>query len=264
MMPYTYANYFVGLVFIITIIGFWPSYFLKIAHVPLAFHVHAFTALTWVSLVMLQVWSIQNQKNDIHRTVGKLSLFIFPFVIVGFVMIINVSAESFISAKNAFSVKITPSFGASMLFAIITYLVLFYQALKNRHNINLHAGYMLVTPLVLFESPFSRIMLDYMPFMIFTGSEGVRLILDAIVISMSMAIVFALVMYLRDRKNGLPFLVVAVLMTVQALTMAFAGDIQVWRDIFGAYSQIPEGITISAGLVIGAIVAWLGWKAPMK
>ncbi len=86
----------------------------------------------------------------------------------------------------------TPSFGLSMVFAIVAYLVLFYLALRNRRSVRLHAGYMLATPLVLFESPFSRIMLDHLPFLVFTGAGFPQRILDAIVISMAMAIAFAL------------------------------------------------------------------------
>ena len=73
---------------------------------------------------------------------------------------------------------------------------------------------MLATPLVLFESPFSRVMLDHLPFLVFTGTGFPQRILDAIVISMAMAAVFALAMYLRDRKTGVPFLVAAGLIVV--------------------------------------------------
>jgi len=261
-MPYRHANYFVGFVLLTIIIGFWGSYFVPIAEVPLAFHVHAFTAMAWVILLMFQHWSIHGRRNALHKQVGLLSLGLFPFLIVGFVMIINVAAARFVSSDSATTQFLTPSFGLSMVFAIVAYLVLFYLALRNRRSVRLHAGYMLATPLVLFESPFSRVMLDHLPFLVFTGTGFPQRILDAIVISMAMAAVFALVMYLRDRTTGTPFLVAAGLILLQAVTMYVGTSIGWVRSGFAAYAAIPDWITIVAGFAIGAAVAWLGWTAP--
>ena len=41
--------------------------------------------------------------------------------------------------------------------AIAAYVVLYYRALKYRRKVWVHSGYMLATPLILFESPFSRL-----------------------------------------------------------------------------------------------------------
>ena len=148
-----------------------------------------------------------------------------------------------------------------MAFAILAYLVLYYLALRTRRNVRIHAGYMLTTPLVLFESPFSRIMLEHLPFLVFTGSDFPQRILDAIVISMAMAIAFALAMYLRDRRTGIPFLVAAALMTLQAVAM-YLGTSSEWvRAGFAAYAAIPDWITVAAGFGLGAAVSWLGWRA---
>jgi len=261
-MPYRHANYFVGFVLLTIIIGFWGSYFTPIARVPLAFHVHAFTAMAWVILLMFQHWSIHGRRNALHKKVGLLSLGLFPFLIVGFVMIINVAAARFVSSDSATTQFLTPSFGLSMVFAIVAYLALFYLALRNRRNVRLHAGYMLATPLVLFESPFSRIMLDHLPFLVFTGTGFPQRILDAIVISMAMAAVFALVMYARDRKTGTPFLLAAGLILLQAVTMYVGTSIEWVRSGFAAYAAIPDWVTLVVGFALGAAAAWLGWKAP--
>jgi hypothetical protein len=150
-----------------------------------------------------------------------------------------------------------------MVFAILAYVVLFYLALVNRRNVRLHAGYMLATPLVLFESPFSRIMLEHLPFLVFTKSEFPQRVLDAIVISMAMAIAFALVMFLRDRKGGIPFLVVAVLMSLQAIAMYTGTSIEWVRQGFAAYATIPDWITLVTAFAVGVATAWLGWKRPL-
>lgn len=260
-MPYRHAKYFVGFVLVVIIVGFWDSYFIPIADVPTAFHVHAFTATTWVMLLLLQDWSIRSRRRELHKIGGIVSLFLFPFLIVGFVMIINVSAAAYAANESPTARFLTPSFGLSMLFAIIAYLVLYYQALKNRNNVRLHAGYMLTTPLVLFESPFSRIVLSHLPFLVFTNSAHPQRILDAIVISMGMAIAFSLVMYLRDRKSGVPFLVAAGLMFLQAVSMYVGTNIQWVRNGFETYAEIPDTLTLLAGFLLGALISWFGWNS---
>lgn len=261
-MPYRKAHYFIVLTLAVTFVGFWGSYFQPLGDVPLAFHVHAFTAMTWVLLLLFQHWSIHGRRRELHKTAGLLSLALFPFLIVGFVMIINVSAAAFMESEEKGVFSLTPSFGLSMVFAIIAYLVVYFQALKHRGNVRLHAGYMLTTPLILFESPFSRVILKHLPFLVFTDSDFPLRILDAIVIAMSMSIAFAIVLYLRDRRFGTPFLVAAVLMTMQAITMYFGAHLEWVKAGFRAYASIPDSITIVAGFLLGAAVAWMGYKAP--
>jgi len=261
-MPYRRANYFMAFVLVVLVTGFWKSYFRPLADVPTAFHVHAFTALSWVLLLMLQNWAIHSGRRRLHRIGGMLSMFLFPFLITGFVMIINVSAAGYVANENPTARFLGPSFALSMLFAILAYAVLHFQALRNRRNVRLHAGYMLTTPLVLFESPFSRVLLSYLPFLVFTGSEFPQRVLDAIVISMGMSIAFALVMYLRDRKSGIPFLVAAGLMSLQAVSMYVGTNIEWVRTGFSAYATIPVPVTLAAGFLLGAAVSWFGWKPP--
>jgi hypothetical protein len=259
-MPYRHAKYFVGFVLLVITIGFWDSYFVPISEVPTAFHVHAFTAMTWVALLLFQDWAIRSRRRNLHKVGGVLSLFLFPFLIVGFVMIINVSAAGYVAGESPVARFLGPSLGLSMLVTILAYLTLFYQALKHRRNVRLHAGYMLTTPLILFESPFSRVILSYLPFLVFTGSEFPQSILDAIVIAMGMSILFALAMYLRDRKSGVPFLIAAGFLFVESVCMYVGTNIESVRQGFEAYAQIPTAFTILVGFLLGAAVSLFGWR----
>ena len=260
-MPYRHAKYFVGFTLAVIVVGFWDSYFVPVAEVPTAFHVHAFTAITWVVLLLFQDWSIRSRRRNLHKLGGMLSLFLFPFLIVGFVMIINVSAAGYVANENAIARFFGPSFGLSMMIAILAYLTLFYLALKNRRDVRLHSGYMLTTPLILFESPFSRIMLSYLPFLIFTGSDFPQRILDAIVIAIGLSIAFALVLYLRDRKTGVPFLVAAGFLFVESVCMYVGTNIEWVRQGFEAYARVPTTLTILVGFLLGAAVSWFGWRS---
>ena len=259
-MPYRHANIFVGFTLAVIVAGFYGSYFSKIGEVPFAFHVHAFTATAWVSLLMVQVWSIQNRKNALHKSVGKASLFMFPLLIAGFMMIISHTAHRYETNDNPVTMAFGASFGIGMALAILAYLLLYYLALKNRRNVRLHAGYMLMTPAVLFESPFSRILLDYAPWAIFTGSGFPQLIMDSIVISMGLVVVFCLALYARFRAHGAPFLLTAGLITAQGIVMYAAPSIGWLNDGFAAFTHVPPALSIALALGLGAGTAWLGWR----
>jgi hypothetical protein len=260
-MPYPHAKYYVGFVLVVIIIGFWDSYFVPIAEVPLAFHVHAFTAMLWVTLLLFQDWAIRSRRRNLHKIGGMLSLFLFPFLIVGFTMIINVSAAGYVADENELARFLGPSFGLTMMVAILAYLTLFYQALKNRQNVRLHAGYMLTTPLILFESPFSRIILSDVPFLVFTGSEFPQRILDAIVVAMGISVAFALVLYLRDRKSGIPFLIAAIFLLVESVCMYVGTSIDWVRWGFEMYARLPTALTLLVAFLLGAAISWIGWKS---
>lgn len=261
-MPYRHAHYFVGMVLLVIMGGFWASYFSRVGgEMPLAFHVHALTSVAWLLLLIVQHVAIHRRANALHKQMGLASFVLFPLLILGFTMIINLSAQRFVAAENPFILHNGPAFGIGMAVAIAAYLTLFYQALKTRRNIRLHAGYMLATPMILFESPFSRLMDALFPWMNIIGSEGVHAVQDTIVVSDAIMIAFAMVLYFRDRKHGAPWLVASFFMALQAITMWFAPFVPVIGRVFGAYAAIPPAVTLSLGLALGAAAAWLGWEA---
>ncbi len=51
-MPYRHAHYFAGFVLLVIMAGFWASYFGAAEPIPLAFHVHAISAMTWLALLI--------------------------------------------------------------------------------------------------------------------------------------------------------------------------------------------------------------------
>lgn len=261
-MPYRHEHYFVGFVLIVIMAGFWASYFGAAERIPLAFHVHAISAMTWLAPLIAQHLSIHRRAAAVHRQMGRASFVLCPFLILGFVMIVNVSAARFVAPDAGAGILLLgPSFGVGMVIAIAAYLTLFYLALKNRHNRKLHAGYMLATPVILFESPFSRIIGDYLPWMNVIGSEGPRQVLDTIVISDGLAIVFALALWVRNRKHCAPWLVAPGFMGLQAAAMWVAPDAPMIGSAFAGYAAVPPGVTLARGVVAGAAVTWLGWEA---
>ncbi len=53
-MPFKHAYLLVGLLLVVTVVGFWPTFFAKLDSVYAAFLAHGFTATAWVVLVGFQ------------------------------------------------------------------------------------------------------------------------------------------------------------------------------------------------------------------
>lgn len=260
-MPYRYGHYFVGFVLAITLAGFWASYFTMAEPMPAAFHIHAVTALAWLAFLVVQSVAIHRKHNALHRTLGQASFLLFPLLMVGFVAIINLSAARYVAAESDFIMVAGPSFGIGMVIALAAYLTLFYNALKHRRKIKLHAGYLLATPLILFESPFSRVIDRFIPWLNVIGSEGPRAVMDTILISDVLVAAFAFALYSRDRANGAPWLVTIFFVLLQAVIMWFAPDMPFLGPLFEAYGRIPGSVTLAAGALAGIAVTYFGWIA---
>jgi hypothetical protein len=260
-MPYRHAHYFVGLVVLTVLVGFWASYWAPIGTVPVAFHVHAVTALAWLTLLIVQSISIHRRQNDVHRQVGLASLVLFPLLIAGLTMIADLSVQRLAPGVNARAQYNATSFAIGTFIAIAAYITLFYLALKHRRNVKLHAGYMLATPVILFESPFSRVMGEHLPWLNLINSEGPHWVQDTILTSNVISAAFALAMYAMHRKHGKPWLLAVCFPLFQGVTMWLLPLFPVFEAPLRVYALIPLPVTLAAALAAGGLTGWLGWRA---
>src|SRR5918993_1475770 len=190
-MPYRNAPYYVLICIAVIIAGFWPSYFAAAGAVPWQFHAHGIAASIWVLMVLFQSWAVHKEQLPAHRIVGKSSLILFPFLIGGLAAIIDLTGKGYVAADSPVRVMLGGQFLIGMVLAIAAYVVLYYRALKYRRKVWLHSGYMLATPLILFESPFSRVMNGFVPGLTIRGPEDFDRIMPSI--EWAMAIELAII-----------------------------------------------------------------------
>jgi hypothetical protein len=123
---------------------------------------------------------------------------------------------------------------------------------------------MLTTPLILFESPFGRILNVYMPGLIIAGPNDLGLIMTAILWSMALELVAVALIWLRYREKAAPFLVAGGFIVAQMVTMGWMGDVPVLKSLLAALGQVPSLAVWGAGFAIGALTSWAGWKAGQR
>lgn len=260
-MPYPRAHYFVLVVIVVIVAGFWPSYFAPWGSVPWQFHAHGMAASLWVTMVFAQSWTAHHRQLALHRAIGKASLFLFPFLIGGLAAIIDVTAKRYVAEADPVRVMFGGSFLIGMAVALAAYLTVYYRAMRYRRKVWTHAGYMLTTPLILFESPFSRLLNMFMPGLVIAGAADLPLIMTSILLSMALELVVIALVWLKYRERAAPFLVAGAFIAVQIVTMGWLGDLPMLKSLLSALAQVPSVAVWGAGFALGALTSWAGWRA---
>ncbi|HEX8239920.1 MAG TPA: hypothetical protein VF574_09300 [Allosphingosinicella sp.] len=261
-MPYPRAHYYVLVCMAVITAGFWPSYFAQWGSVPWQFHAHGVAASIWVTMVLAQSWTAHRKPQlPLHRAIGKSSLLLFPFLIGGLFAIIDVTAGKFAAGQGPVTMMFGGSFLLGLLVAVTAYVLLYYRALRYRRKVWLHSGYMLATPLILWESPLSRLFNGFVPGLTVRGPEDFGRILASIEWAMATALLFCVVVRWRVGERAHPFTVAGILIAVEMVAMGFLGDLAIVRSALLLLAKLPSPTVVITGFAIGAATSWAGWQA---
>jgi len=260
-MPYPRAHYYVLVVMAVIVTGFWPSYFAKWGTVPWQFHAHGVAASIWVAMVAAQSWTVHHKQLPLHRAVGKSSLILFPFLIGGLAAIIDLTGKGYVEGGDPVRAAYGAVFLIGLALAIAAYVTVYYRALKYRRTVWVHSGYMLATPLILFESPFSRIMTMVVPGLTIRGPADFDRIIPSIEWAMAIELVVIAAIWLRFRERANPFLVAAGFIVAQMLAMGLMADNALLNALLTMIGQVPSAAVVMTGVAIGAATSWAGWQA---
>ena len=260
-MPYRHAPYYVLAVIAVIAAGFWPSYFAQWGSVPWQFHAHGVAASIWVLMVLAQSITVHKEQLPLHRAVGKSSLLLFPFLIGGLAAIIDLTGKGYVSGDGLTRQMFGGQFLIGLALAIAAYVVLYYRALKYRRKVWLHSGYMLATPLILFESPFSRVMGMVIPAFAINGPQDFDRLIPSILWAMAVSLLFIAAIWFKYRAKANPFLVAGGFIVAQMLTMGLMADNAVLEWMLGIIGRLPSAVVVLTGFAIGAATSWAGWNA---
>ena len=260
-MPYPRAYlYMLGVIAVIAV-GFWPSYFAVAGNVPWQFHAHGVAASLWVAMVTAQSWTAHRKAQlPLHRAVGMASLFLFPFLIAGLAAITTVQARNWVEGEPL-HLLYGPGFLIGTLVAMAAYVTVYYRALKYRRKVWVHAGYMLSTPLILFESPFSRAAAFVVPAFKVNGPADFPHVMASIQWSCALELAIIALIWWRVGERARPFLVTAGFIVVEMIAMGFAGEVAMLRRLDTVIGHLPDAGIVLTGFAIGAAASWAGWKA---
>ena len=259
-MPYRHAHWYLLLLFPLTGLAFWPNYFSKFAASPYAFHVHGITASLWIALLAFQSWTIHNRRNALHRSAGLASLALFPFFLLGGLLVLQTMADKFARRAEPFFDVFGARLGTVDTVSSIALPCLFYLAIRWRRKVPLHARYMLAPVLFLFGPILSRLM-PALPPLAITGPDTFYRFGYGVHVANGLAVAIAALLYARAPKHGRPFLIVGALIVLQSLLFETVGPMPAWERLYSALADVPTALVVSVGLAAGILAGAAGWTA---
>ena len=188
------------------------------------------------------------------------SLFLFPFLIAGLAAIITRQAQNWVE-REPLHLLYGPGFLIGTMVAMAAYVTVYYRALKYRRKVWVHAGYMLSTPLILFESPFSRAAgFVFPPFHVSSPADFPH-VMSSIEWSCAIELAIIAIIWWRVRERARPFLLTAGFIVVEMLAMGQASNFALLKRFDTFLGHVPSVTVVLTGMAIGAATSWLGWNA---
>jgi len=117
---------------------------------------------------------------------------------------------------------------------------------------------MLATPLILFESPLSRVFGTWVPPF---NAASLDTVIPSIVSAMAVELVVIGALWLAYRDKAKPFLAAAVFIVAQMLTMGLIHDNALLEGLLVALAPVPSALVVMTGMALGAATSWAGWQA---
>ncbi len=262
-MPFPRAHYYVAAFLAVTILAFWPSYFSIFEKAPTAHHVHGVTATAWVLLLIWQSWSIRQRSFALHRWGGRMSFLLAPPFIAGGLLVTKMTAIKASPFTEMFAIRL--SFADFV--SVAAFALFYFLALRNRKYVELHSRFMLATIFPLLAPSIARIFTGYVPGVAIRAPEDLPNFGIALNISFVMAALIGVALIVNDARRKKP-LTPFILATASALIMHVSyhtyGTTDHWRETVLGFAQYSDWTLAIAGLVIGAVLVFLGWTFPRK
>lgn len=178
--------FFIGLLFI-SVIAFWPTYYAIFFNSEFYIHLHAFFAVLWFGMLIVQPYLIKSRRLDLHRLFGKFSYVIAPFVVISVVLLahnrLTLAPESFYPIQT-FILYLQISL-------VLVFAITYGLAIYHRKTKPVHARFMVATSFTFIDPIFARLINTFTPGLVFNGQWLTFGSINLILIALS----------IMDRKN---------------------------------------------------------------
>jgi len=159
-MTFRTSGYYFSLLLLLSIIGFWNSYFSNLLNETNGYiHFHAATMLLWLGLLITQAMLIKNNQYKLHKTLGRLSYVLVPLIIVSLILLAHKQITIY-----EYGVSYSRLYILFLQFSLLTIFVISYVlAIIFKHSPLVHARFMISTALTFIDPIVARIPLNLPP-----------------------------------------------------------------------------------------------------
>ena len=258
-MPFRHAHWYVLSLFPLAALAFWPQYLSRFSSAGLEYHAHGLTASLWLAMLALQSWSIHHRTRAFHRSAGLASLILFPLFLAGGAGIFIGMGQRYIEAASPFYTMYAPRLAWLDVVGVGGIAYFYFQAMKWRRKVHVHAGYLLATAIFLMPPIIGRLS-PLLPGLSINGPADFGKLMIGFQIGNAVTALVALAIGLRSR-HGQPFYIAAALHVLAAVLFQTVGGWPAWESLYARTAEIPLVPFVAAAGVAGVAICWAGWTA---
>ncbi len=224
----------IAAVILIMVLGFWDIYFGAEADAQPHHHLHITTAFIWIGLLLTQLTLIARGSRETHRKIGLAVLVAAPLLVATTAMLaVHSARKGVVSGEGDFlivqNVMTTIELGLLIFLAFL---------LKKRRK--LHGSLLLSTTITFMGIALFFAMISFVPQFKIEGPETFYRFQLAGMTGQVICVAVGLLFFIRDRRNGWPFLAAAFCFplndVIRSMLTRF-GLIDPLTEMVGAMSQ---------------------------
>ncbi len=156
---YQKSYLYFAIFFLLTLAAFWLSYFTKVLDQEnYRMHLHGITLLLWCLMLIAQALLIRTKQFALHKQIGKASYLLVPLIAYT-----TVDLYKFRLRELDVLQRRDYLFTASVLMALLTFLIFYGLAIYYKKKPVIHARYMICTVFAMFTAVIDRIIMFYFP-----------------------------------------------------------------------------------------------------
>lgn len=194
----------IAAVILIMVLGFWDIYFGADADAQPHHHLHLMTVFLWIGLLLTQLSLMANGSRKAHRKLGLAVLVAGPLLIATSAMLAVHSAHKGVASGEGDFLIVQNIMGTLELGLLIFLAFL----LKNRRK--LHGSLLLSTTIVFMGIALFFVLIGFVPQFKIEGPETFYRFQSAAITGQVICVAAGLLFFIRDRRNGWPFLAAGV------------------------------------------------------
>lgn len=236
---------------LLSVTGFWKIYVGAEANPTPYHHLHVATDFIWLVLLFYQLNQINAKQFRQHRTIGLAILFVGPLLVATTSLLsVNSALKGVVSGKGDFLIIQNVGVTLEMAFLIALGFVL-------RKRTALHGSLMASTAILMMGIALFFTMISFVPGFKVEGPETVSNFQKSAITGQAICVVVGLLFYLRDRKNGWPFLLAGAFFVLNEGIRSFLSSqnlILPLTEFVGALNQ-PLTFVVSFAVFLGILLS---------
>lgn len=248
-------KFFLVVVVLVSISGFWKIYFGQAASPTFYQNLHVFTTLLWLGLLIIQLNYIDTKNKLIHRRLGKSIFVVGPFLVATLILLSVHSASKSAERGEADLLVIQNIFPA---IEVAMLLLLGFLFRKNRM---LHGHFLMSTALLFFGIALFFTLISFIPGYKIEGPETFYRFEASSKLATYVSVAIGLILFLIQWKSGWPWLLVCMLFFLNGYLSQLFSEAEM-ISITDFIGSINEYVAFLSSLIIflgGLIFAF--WKS---